>query len=109
MIEFKNYSDIPNDFTGVCKTIDANNIYYYKNGLSHNEFGPAFIYKSGTKYWYINGKEHREDGPSTEYSDGGKRWYYKDKYYGYDNDFTVETWIEKVIELKREEQLEIFK
>ena len=109
MILFKYYIDIPENFTGVCTVTSINVIYHYKDGKIHNESGPAIISKDGTKIWCINGYEHREDGPAVEFASGDKRWHYKNKRYGYDNDFTIKTWIEKVEYLKREEGLKIFK
>lgn len=76
-----------------------------KDGEFHNEFGPALIYPYGDKIWFIHGICHREDGPAIEDSNGLNGWYYYDTCYGTGNDFTNETWIEKVRELK----LEIFK
>ena len=84
--EFKYHFYLPNNFTGICKITDDNTIRYYKNGL-----------------------RHREDGPAIEFSDDNKDWCYKDKCYGNDNNFTNETWIEFVENLKREEELKIFK
>lgn len=108
MIEFKKHKDVPKYFTGVCKLKCNNYIYHMKDGKCHNEFGPAVICKNGTKIWYINGLEHREDGPSTEYADGGKTWFYKGVYYGSNVEFTNESWKEKIEQLKREEELQIF-
>jgi hypothetical protein len=105
MIEFDYYQYIPSDFTGVCQVLATNYIYHMKDGKFHNEFGPAMIYPHGDKFWFINDVCHREDGPACEYADGQKHWYYKGKTYGYGNAFTIETWMEKVRELK----LEIFK
>ena len=104
MIEFKNYLDVPEDFTGICKFLADNSICYFKNGKFHREDGPAIQYENGNKYWYINGLHHREDGPASEHSNGAKYWYYKNKCYGCDN-FTIKSWEEKVRELK----MEIFK
>jgi hypothetical protein len=108
MIEFKTFLDIPKDFTGICKTTDYGNVYHYKNGFFHNESGPAIIRKNGTKIWFINNFKHREDGPSTEYENGTKHWFYKGKDYGLNDNFTIESWKEKVEELKREEELKVF-
>lgn len=108
MIEFNDRCNIPAEFTGVCKIFYHNTIYHYKNGKCHNENGPAIIYKDGAKEWYIDGKYHREDGPALEGLNNCKSFYYKDKCYGYANDFTNETWKQKVKELKREEELSIF-
>ena len=75
------------DIKSYCKVIIANDsIRYIKNGCYH-----------------------RIGGPAIEYPYGSKSWYYKDKLYGLDDDFTNKTWKEKIIELKREEELEIFK
>ena len=109
MIEFNYYEDIPTNFTGVCKVTIIGNIYHVKNGEIHNENGPAVIYSDGSKRWYINNLEHREDGPSAEHSNGQKDWLYKNTCYGENEDFTIETWIEKVEQLKRKEEFEIFK
>lgn len=105
MIEFESINDLPKDFTGVCKVTNTNAIYHVKDGAIHNENGPAVILKDGTKYWCINNKYHRKDGAACEYSNGDKIWFYKGKSYGHDDQFTNETWEEKIRELK----LEIFK
>lgn len=109
MIEFQSYLDIPENFTGVCKAINSGAIYHMKDGKFHNENGPAIIRSTGAKKWCINNLLHREDGPAIEYSSGAKEWHYKDKCCGENNDFTIEAWKEKVQELKREEELKIFK
>ena len=65
-------------FTGVVK--DKNNtIVYYLNCTFHRTDGPAIVYYNGNKYWYLNGK-----------------------LYGYDDDYTNESWIRFV-------QLELLK
>ena len=90
--------------------IEDDRVMHYSNGVLHNENGPADYYIDGSyKSWYINGLSHREDGASFEGEDGRRFWCYKDKRYGYDNDFTIETWKEKIEEIKREEKLKIFK
>ena len=108
MIYLYYINSVPKDFTGVCKISSNMSIRHYKNGFLHREDGPAEIYEDGDRCWHINGLKHREDGPAVEYKDGGKYWFYKGKNYGYDDDFTNETWKEKVENLKREEQLKIF-
>ena len=85
MKNFKYYTDVPNDFTGICQILYMDEIIYYENGKIHNENGPALLASGNQKFWH-----------------------YKDKRYGENNDFTNETWIEKVQELKREEELKIF-
>ena len=49
--------------------------FWFLNGKSHREDGPAIEWASGDKYWYLNDKLHREDGPAIEYANGGKVWY----------------------------------
>lgn len=49
--------------------------FWYLNGKSHREDGPAAIHSTGTQFWYLNGKLHREDGPAAVYSDGTQFWY----------------------------------
>ena len=65
---------------------------YYLNGNLHREDGPAVEYIDGQKEWYKNGKRHRQDGPAIEYAAGNKAWYLNDKFYGYDIEFTNESW-----------------
>jgi hypothetical protein len=107
MIEFYNWTSVPEDFTGVCKVTYDKSIRFYKDGNLHNENGPA-VKSNFCKKWFINGKVHREDGPAVWREDGSKDWYFKDKCYGSDNDFTIETWKEKVEYLKREDELKVF-
>lgn len=106
---FNDLDDIPVKFTGVCKITDSGNIYHLKNGEHHRENGPAIIRENGDKFWCINGLEHREDGPALMFENGDKFWVFKNKFYGKNDHFTNETWIEFVENLKREEELEIFK
>lgn len=100
IVEFLNHFDIPENFTGICQVTKSGTILHYKDGKRHNENGSAVILSDGSEFWYINDLSHREDGAACEYEGGGKHWYYKGKNYGYDNDFTNETWKEKVAELK---------
>ena len=85
MKTFKYYKDVPKDFTGICQILYMDEIIYYENGKIHNENGHALLAIGNHKLWY-----------------------YKGKCYGSDNDFTIETWKEKVEYLKREEELKIF-
>ena len=75
------------------------NKYWYLNGRFHREYGPAIEYSDGAKKWYLNGKRHRTDGPARELADGHKTWYLNNKCYGYNNDFTTESWI-RFVELQ---------
>ena len=68
---------------------------WWINGKLHREDGPAIEYPNGDKFWYKNGKRHREDGPAFERSDefnDFKMWCLNDKSYGYNNDFTNDSW-----------------
>jgi len=58
--------------------------------------------------FYKNGFFHCKNGPATEYLNGSKGWYYKGRFYGYDNDFTIKSWKEKIKQLKHEKKLKIF-
>ena len=58
----------------------------------HREGGPAIEWFTGTKEWYFNGTLNREDGPAVEGIGGDKEWYLSNKCYGYDDDFTNESW-----------------
>ena len=105
MKTFENIRYVSNNFTGVCKFLIDNSIHYYKNGKHHREDGPAAIYEDGTKYWILNGKSHRESGPSDQYHDGDTYWCYEGIIHGCNDEFTNETWMNKVKEIKREEEL----
>lgn len=50
-------------------------IIHLKQGLFHNNNGPAIKYPEGDREWIVNGERHRLDGPAMEYSDGEKIWY----------------------------------
>ena len=56
-------------------------IYYIKKDtqLIHNPYGPAIIYKDGTKFYYIENKSHRLDGPARIYANGKEVYYINDK------------------------------
>ena len=49
--------------------------------------------KYNTKYYYLNGTFHREDGPAVECHEGSKQWRLNGKSYGYNNEFTNESWV----------------
>jgi len=66
--------------------------YYYVNNHLHREDGPAIEYINGEKHWYKNDLRHREDGPACEFPGKLKIWYLNDKCYGYNDDFTNESW-----------------
>lgn len=112
MIEFANFDDFYDskykDFNGVCKFLWNQSIRHFKNGVLHRVDGPAVEYIHDRKEWHLNGKLHREDGAALQYAGGDGSFYYKGKCYGNNYDFTVESWKQKVKELKRKEQLKIF-
>jgi hypothetical protein len=75
MIEFKYRSNVPNNFTGVCRVLDGMSILHFKNGLLHREDGPARILPEGCTFWYKDGKLHRENGPAVVRVGGSQKWY----------------------------------
>ena len=84
MIEFKNYNDVPKDFTGVCVifdkvnvdfyNIDKMSIFHFKNGSFHRDSGPAVISPNGDTFWFKDGNYHREGGPAIDKKYGYKQW-----------------------------------
>ena len=79
-------------FTGVVKDKE-NNIAYFLNGKWRREDGPAIEFADGDKHWYLNGQYHRTDGPAIETFNGTKAWWLNDKCYGWNDDYTNESWI----------------
>ena len=61
------------------KVYNDGNKYWYLNGKSHREDGPAIEYANGDKKWYLDDTLHREDGPAVEYDNGTKAWYLNGK------------------------------
>ena len=56
-------------------------IYYKKDtNIRHNLYGPAIIYKNGTKIYIIENKRHRLDGPAVIYANGKEEYYINDEY-----------------------------
>lgn len=65
---------------------DSEKIVFYKDGLIHNEEGPAIIYKENLGYeWYFKGERHRINGPAVEMFGYIQKWYQKGKLHR-DND-----------------------
>lgn len=54
-------------------------IEYFKNGVNHNDDGPAFIRADGYEEWYKNGVLHNENGPAIKDPDGSYKYYYEGK------------------------------
>ena len=72
---FSDWSEVPDDFTGIIIDEDGNKIWY-QNGLWHRtDGGPAVEYPNGYKAWWQNNQVHRLDGPAVEFSDGYKEYY----------------------------------
>lgn len=80
-IKFDSMKDIPENFTGACKIFNeicnGYDYYVFKDGMIHNETGPAAMYP-----------------------DGQEGWFYKDEYYGSGDDYNNVTWGVKVSELR---------
>jgi len=55
-------------------------ILYYKKytQLVHNPYGPAIIWKDGSKFYYIEDRLHRLDGPARIYSNGEEQYWIND-------------------------------
>jgi len=61
------------------KILSDGSKYWFSNGETHREDGPAIITQSGSRFWFINGKPHREDGPSAIHFDGSQYWFINGK------------------------------
>ena len=71
---FAGQSNIPRNFSGVCKTLDET-VRWFKNGVLHREDGPAIIWEDGTKEWFVNGKRHCTTGAAYVYPTGCKEYW----------------------------------
>ena len=70
----------------------SGNQFYYINKVLDREDGPAAEYTDGTKVWYKNGQWHREDGPAYQGISAYKEWCLNGKCYGYNDQYTIESW-----------------
>lgn len=77
IFEASTYVQVPQFYTGII--ITPYGLSSLKNGLGHNEHGPAVLEYDGTQKWMINGLYHREDGPAIQYPDGTQLWYANDE------------------------------
>lgn len=94
-----NWKDpVPNNYTGIVEWNDGVK-EWYKDGLLHQENGPAIEWKNEKKEWWVEGKRHRIDGPAIENKNGYKEWYVDNKFYSV---FELETYVEKLIFLGKE-------
>ena len=108
VISIKTFLLFYNKFTGIIIANNQTIISFFKDGYLHRKNAPAYYSLNECVEWYENGKCHREDGPATEHEGGGKGWWFKYEFWGKNDAFTVESWKEKVKELKRKEKLKIF-
>ena len=73
-------------------------------------FTGIYLLKSGTIIFFMNGKFHNEKGPAIIYVlDSESQYYFNNIAYGYSFKFTNKKWKKKVKQIKREEELQIFK
>ncbi len=56
----------------------ADETFWEKNGLLHNQYGPAWIDNDAIEY-YIHGYAHRDDGPAVTFFNGNEEWYQYDR------------------------------
>jgi hypothetical protein len=60
-MKIKSNIEVPINFTGNIEWCDGEKTkgsfcyVFLKNGLYHNENGPAIVYSNGYKEWYLNG------------------------------------------------------
>lgn len=75
MQEFYHSTDVPLDFTGVCKTTQDSAIRHLVDGRYHRIGAAAIEYDDdGSKRWCENGRLHRLDGPAID-REVMKGWY----------------------------------
>ena len=110
-------------FDFIYQKLFKNKIDYYKQEVIKNHlvikhgydkknssFTGSVIDRDGDIVYYLCGKISREDGPAIIHRyNRNYYWYYKSKCHGANDEFTEETWKEKLEELKYLESLEIFK
>ncbi len=77
-IKIRSWNDIPKNYTGKIEWSDGD-VWWYEDGKSHKENGPAVEYNDGSKAWYINNKCHRTDGPAFECIDGSVEYWINNK------------------------------
>ena len=80
VIKIKNWSEIPENFTGVAEWPNGTKCWY-EEGKIHREDGPAIEFEDGGKEWYKNGERHRLDGPAYESINGNKEWWFNGENY----------------------------
>jgi len=74
IIRVGEYSQIPNNFTGVVKFPHGAEIWF-QNGEWSRKDGPAITSRSNVKTWCQNGKTHRLHGPAIEHPNGDGEYY----------------------------------
>lgn len=76
MITFEIIQDVPVDFDGHCYVKHSHAQYWFKDGILHNETGPAIVWDTKSKGWYQQGLRHRAFGPAYECCTGKKKYFF---------------------------------
>lgn len=74
IVNFAGQSNIPQNFSGVCKTSDET-YRWMVDGKLHRIGGPAVTWEDGIEEYWMNGKRHRTDGPAYVYPTGAKEYW----------------------------------
>jgi hypothetical protein len=77
LVEYRNSNNETHNENGPAQIYKNGTKKWFKNNLLHRIDGPAIEWSNGDKSWYLNGKLHRKGGPAMEYKNGNKRWYFK--------------------------------
>ena len=73
---------LQSEYDDLDKYDDFGIIFYCKKntGIWHNPYGPALLWKDGSKFYFIEGKRHRLDGPARIYSNCEEVYYINDEW-----------------------------
>ena len=74
IVNFAGQSNIPKNFSGVCKTPDET-YRWMIDGLLHRVSGPAVTWHDGIQEYWEKGRRHRLDGPAYVYPTGQKEYW----------------------------------
>ena len=85
LIEYRNSNNETHNENGPAQIYKNGTKKWFKNNLLHREEGPAIEWADGDKYWFIEGKLHRKGGPAVEYKNGKKDWYISGIKYTYED------------------------
>ena len=72
------------------RTYKDGSIKHWKDGVLHNENGPAAIYPDGGKFYWVNGEQHRVDGPAMICGNGDLCWMQNDGFHRVDGPAMVD-------------------